>query len=369
MTGEKEKYFVMEEKIENIADEYRKKGYILGENCVIEPGTLIEGESVVIGNDVHIGKGCVIRSKEICIGDNCLIFDEVFIHTAKKIAIGERGKISRNCTFRGSELLFGKELWCNEGVDIGGGGCWQNTAILKVGNFVHIGKSAMINICRPVYIGNKTGIGIESMIFTHSAGNGQSVLDGYKHIEREVWIGNHVSLYTRAFVTPGTYIEDGVTVGAMSYVGGRLTKGLYVGIPAKLKKTFMESGREEKHQILCEMLLEIFDGKASVYSNETLLNKQYARAILINENFKNENAYEQIKKVYDEFIIVNENSEFQDDQICVFDIAREQIYGTQTTFSEEIRDCLRRNGILLDFGSYQPKKLDYNLLKMRGVER
>lgn len=314
----------------NIVEIYKQRGYQIGNNCVIEAGSVIEGKSVLIGDDVHIGRNCVIRGEEIIIGDNCLFYDDVFIHTVKHIQFGNRCKVSRQCTFRGNRMIFGNELWCNEFVDIGGGGCWSEKAFLEVGDFVHIGKSVMINVCCHVHIGDMTGIGIESMIFTHSAGNGQSILEGYKHIEENVWIGNHVSLFTRAFVAPGTVIEDGATIGAMAYVRGVAKKGLHLGIPAKLKKEYEEISDEEQNKILKDEILNAFGSKVEIHDKK--------------------------------LVVSGENR-------CVFDIEKGYINGTATELSEKLRDFLRRNGILLKFQNYTPYKLDYEELRKRGVER
>lgn len=346
----------------------------IGSHCVFEEGVVIDGNNIIIKDNVHIGKNCFIKGENIVIGENSLIYDQVLIATTKQLELGNRCKISRNCAFRCYSIYIGNDLWCNENVDIGGGGCWQESAELEIGDFVHIGKNAMINVCQPTHIGSRTGIGIESMIFTHSAGNGQSVLEGYSHIEKGVWIGDHVSLFTRAFITPGCKIDSGVIVGASAYASGYLEKGLYVGIPAKKKREIPVLGYENKVEIMQQMLIQHFEKSVSLYLDNALLNSQYRDCILLlteEDDKKNHRLIQSISKSHENAVVIsilplNKNSAAN---LTTIRLVENDISGITSILSESVRDLLRRNGILPDFIDYTPFPLNYDELKRKGIER
>lgn len=342
----------------------------IGEDTIIETGVEIVGKNIRIGKDVYIGNNSIIRGENINIGDNCIIFGNVMITVTKEFILGSRSKISKNCVFRCYKIKIGKELWCNENVDIGGGGCWQNSAMLEVGDFVHIGKGAMINVCKPVHIGSKTGIGIESMIFTHSAGNGQSVLEGYSHTEKTVWIGNHVSLFTRAFVTPGTIVEDGAMIGAMSYAVGTIKKGLNVGIPTVLKKEIFPLDSNNKIEMLINIMERALNGEADIISINQDLNKKNEKAIVVIHEYDDvKKMVSLIKNQYKEIIVVAIRCNTADNKNTVICVENETISGRTTELSEKLRDIFRREGIILDYSGYTPFKLDAFLLREKGIER
>lgn len=352
---------------------------IIGNNCTIEDSTEIIADEIIIGDDVHIGKKCKIKGKRVVINYNCLIYDDNHIVVLNTFEIGARGKISRGCVFRCNNITIGKELWCNEDVDIGGGGCWQESAELEIGDFVHIGKRAMLNVCKKVHIGSCSGIGIESMIFTHSAGNGQSVLLGYKHIEKEVWIGSHVSLFTRAFITPGCVINDGATIGANSFVVGEIKKGLYAGTPAIKKKDVSALTKEEALDYLIRTMENSFLDQANIYHNDIMIadisSNQYNNVdsiiVVDSENYFIDNNIDSFKSNKANTVIISfvnaKANELKD--ITVFDLFNETVSGKTSYLSERIRDVLRRDGIILNYVDYQPFKLHYDVFKERGIER
>lgn len=338
----------------------KARGWTIGKNTIIERGASLHAKKGIIGENVYIGKGTRIYADEIDIGDNCLFFSNVDIMVTNSFRIGNRGKISRNTTIRAHNVTIGIELWCNENVAIGGGGWQKKTAILSIGDSVHIGTKASINVCSPVEIGSFTGIGIEAMIFTHSSGNGQSILEGYKHIEKPVYIGNHVSLFTRCFVCPGSVIEDYVTVAAMSFISGETEeRGFYAGIPAKLKKKAFPLAEGKKlfalFKFLSEELIQYpdiqcqFDSEIiyvyqnTIHKDDTMDNKPCNVAIVLK-------------------LKPNLNAS------AVFVISENLLVGTASYLSELIRDKLRRLGIVFRYSSYTPFLLNYLKLIQSGIE-
>ena len=335
-----------------------------------------------IGKHVYIGKNVHIRSSHITIGDNCFLLDNISI-TAKSVNLGENvcifdqcsfyllgglslgshSKVSRNCFMRGTEIYAEHDLWCNENVDVGGGGCGGKDAILLIGPHTHIGKGVHINICQPVTIRGYCGIGMGCMIFTHSAGQGQSVFQGYSFIESPVVIGKNVSLYTNTIVTPGTTIEDGVTVGAFSMVRGKLEpEGFYAGIPALQKKAAVHVvDIEEEFLRLLPIstmqnnlpCLPLPNGGSALLINKTP--SEYLRDVDIP-------VFISIDKLYK-----NEFTTMCRTWICLAD---KTIHGEATTDSEFLRDVFRRHGTILDpLDGYHFFKLNPFSLRRSGIEQ
>lgn len=288
-----------------------------------------------------------------------MFYPNVDIYVNNTFRLGDRSKISRNVSMRAESVLIGKELWCNEYVEVGGGGWEKATAILEIGDHVLLGKGCSINVCAPVTIGSCTGIGIESMIFTHSSGNGQSVLDGYKHIEQPVIIGNHVSLFSRVIVAPGAEIADGVTVGAMAYLKGKTEQNkFYAGMPAKEKGT-IASSTDWQSILQVSLVRELREKTGNVVMAGFIITD----VVSCDDIAKHESNGCQVI-ICQKCVSVPNNT-----TIAVFDLGRNVVYGTASSFSENVRDALRRLGILFDYCNYAPPHLDYNTLYKRGVEK
>lgn len=354
----------------------RLKGYKIGNNVKISNKVKIKGSDVTIGDNVSISTNTKIYAKSIIIGNNSLFFENVQVFAMDAFYIGARCKISKNCILRAYNITIGNELWCNENLDIGGGGWRKHSAVIKIGDSVHIGKNVTINVCQSVTIGSYTGIGMETMIFTHSAGNGQSILCGYAQIEKEVHIGNHVSIFSRAFVLPGTFIEDGVILGAMALARKRLNKNsLYVGVPAVKKKEIVDLSIENKIKKIKEILeyeLVYFDKIHNLdYLNAIILMKEKAAILFIHSTNYNSilSTLEDLKQKKAEIVMIT----FSEDKFCAVDITvinltGNTISGITSDTSELLRDVFRRYGIILRYDGYIPYLIDINDLKKKHIE-
>ena len=355
---------------------YKLRGYSFGKNVYIGKGTQIEGHKVHIGNDVHIGKNVRIRANEINVGDNCLFFDNVDVMVNNKFVLGKRCKISRNTVFRANNVLVGEELWCNEGVEIGGGGWKKSTADLFLGSNVHLGKNVMINVCQNVTIGNRTGIGIETIILTHSSGHGQSVLLGYEHREKSVSIGNNVSVYSRAFITPGTEIKDGVVLGAMSYARGVLdAKCLYIGMPAKKTMMFFEMPIDVQYKKLKSLMEKELSlpfmtvGKTDIMLYQSVdEGRQYAVVLWSESDDIMLNADFQTLETVSICVVNVLGNNYEGNLSCEFDLKNLIMTGKTTFMSEKLRDIFRRYGLIFERRDYEPYLLDSNDFRKSGIE-
>lgn len=346
-------------------DELRQQGWDIGCDVVIEEGVVLKAEYGCIGSNSHIGKNVRIVAPKINIGKNCLFYTGVDVQVTSDLSIGDRGKISRNTRIRAYSINIGHDFWCNEQVEIGGGGWQKDTAILRVGNFVHLGKGASVNVCCPVTVGSYSGIGIGCQIFTHSSGNGQSILEGYKHTEAPVYIGNHVSLFTQDIVAPGTRLEDYVTVATMSFIcGSTEARGFYAGSPAVLKKKSVPLEMADWYTTLRSALNEEIGEDLVLKSDECTDLKRTV--------FYYDGTEMNIPSLQDdsfELIVISSAGCPDIASAVVFDINNMLVSGKKTERSERVRNALRRNGILFEFSKdYEPDLLSYSNLVENGIE-
>jgi acetyltransferase-like isoleucine patch superfamily enzyme len=346
---------------------FRSKGYHIGRNVHFGRNVTLAGEQVFIGDDCYFDDGVTITSPVIKIGRNSIFFSDIDIFALRSFKIGPRCKISRNCVLKANRIEVGHDLWCNEYVEIGGGGWQSPTANITIGDFTHIGKNAHLNVCKAIDIDGYCGIGMDCMLFTHSSGNGQSVLAGYSSVEAGIHVGLNVSLYSRVIVAPGTTIEDGVTVAAGSYVRGVLERdGFYAGSPAKLKSKVVHPSAEEKYRIMKHILVPLEE-----FSDGYTCRQKDTWVIVVKELSAAARSYIHNADIPSDHIFC---------VVCLEDEAQIDFYGTYINLgantisgqtgdgTEQIRDALRREGIILDFHNYTPKKLDATSLKEKRIE-
>jgi len=325
----------------------RSRGYKIGKTVYIGRNVRIESSDVTIGNDVFILDNVVIKSPKVVIGSNTCIFRNVYIHALESFRTGMRGKISRNCSFKANRIRIDRDFWCNENAEIGGGGWKMPEANIDIGPFMHVGKDVHLNVCKPILLEGFSGIGMGCMLFTHGAGQGQSVMDGYTAVEAPIRVGKHVSLFTRVICDPGCVIEDGVLVGTGAYARGHLEKnGFYAGIPAKKKRVVVEDPPKKE-----DILKEYFGFEAG---GEGVLTKKSGEAVLW---------FDREQECIE---IFTENKKTWTSRI---DLKQNTIFGKATVESEAFRDSMRRKGVILKpVGGYEFSKLNAFSLIEAGIE-
>lgn len=125
---------------------------------------------------------------------------------------------------------------------------------------MRIFQTCFLNPSRPLRIGDDTGLGGRSSIFTH--GSWQSILDGYPVAFEPVTIGKNVWLPWHVFILPGVELGDNATIGAGSVVNRSIPAGaLAAGVPAKVLKSPEEWPRpieEEDRWRLARAIVEQF---------------------------------------------------------------------------------------------------------------
>jgi acetyltransferase-like isoleucine patch superfamily enzyme len=189
---------------------YRRRGYSIAENVQLAPGVVIDADEVEIGPGVSIGFGTVIRGR--------------------RVRIGRRVTIGSFCFFEGRDMQIGDDTVVREQVFVGGP--LFPDSELQIGKRVRIFQSCFLNPSRPLSIGDDTGVGGRSSIFTH--GSWQSAFEGYPVAFEPVTIGRGVWLPWHVFILPGVTIGDHATIGAGSVVNRSVPAGaLAAGVPAK----------------------------------------------------------------------------------------------------------------------------------------
>jgi acetyltransferase-like isoleucine patch superfamily enzyme len=190
---------------------YQRRGYRIAGDVEFAPGVVIDGEDVEIGAGASFGLGAVIRGKNI--------------------SIGRRVHIGSFCVFEGRDISIGDDSVVREQVYVGGP--LLPDSLLEIGKRVKIFQTCFLNPSRPLRIGDDTGLGGRSSVFTH--GSWQSQLDGYPVAFEPVTIGRNVWLPWHVFILPGVEIGDNATIGAGSIVNRSIPAGaLAAGVPAKV---------------------------------------------------------------------------------------------------------------------------------------
>ena len=196
---------------------YRRRGYRIGSDVELAPGVVIDADEVEIGSGARIGFGTVIRGR--------------------RVRIGRRVTIGSVCFVEGRDVEIGDDTTVREQVYVGGPLLPDSS--LVIGRRVRIFQMCFLNPSRPLTIGDDTGVGGRSSIFTH--GSWQSAFDGYPVAFDPVKIGKNVWLPWHVFILPGVEIGDGATIGAGSVVNRSIPAGvLAAGIPAKVLREASE---------------------------------------------------------------------------------------------------------------------------------
>jgi len=152
-------------------------------------------------------------------GQNVLISRKTSIYGAEKIVIGNNVRIDDFC------ILSGK---------------------MTIGNYIHIGAySGFFAGCTGITIGDFSTISSKVSLYALSDDySGESMTspmipDKFRNVtEKEIIIGRQVIIGTGTSILPGVEIAEGCSIGAMSLVNKSTEPwGIYVGIPAKWKKS------------------------------------------------------------------------------------------------------------------------------------
>ena len=189
-------------------------GYKVGRGVKFGPGSVVSGSDVELGDFVEIGALAVVQGRTIRMGAHSSIGTMSYV-SCRVIEMGEDARIREQVYVGGPQLPESR-------FSLG-----ARTIVLQMAN---------INPTKPVIIGDDTGIGGHTLIFTHGAW--LNAMDGYPADYKPVTIGKGVWFPWRVFVMPGSTVGDGCVIGANSLVSGDIPAGsLAVGTPAKVIKS------------------------------------------------------------------------------------------------------------------------------------
>lgn len=262
-----------------------------------------------------------ITAKEIVIGNNCQIAEDVTINVRGTFKIGDCSIIKSGTTIQCEEFIAGEYLYMSKSVEVGRGGFTNKEAIVHIGQHVGIFENTLINPNSPVTIGDEVGIGTEVMIWTHGAW--LDITQGFPSDFGPVSIGNNVWLPARTIMLPNTSIGDNCVIG----IGSTVTK--------HIPSNSMAAGTP------CRVIKEN-------YYPRPLNNEALENLITPMISYWKQNVEE--RKGISDFSInyLKEDKIIQllwENKTTYFDIINKIIQGDNHTLSEDLRDYLRRKGI------------------------
>lgn len=183
-----------------------KKKHQFGFNVLIFGGVSV-GENVTIGSNCIISYNATIENG-VTIGDNCVI--------GENCIVGKGTEIKSFVELR-KDTVIGEECKIDSYVKSSG----QN----KIGNNVTLRFN--VTIAREVTV--KDGAFLAPNVMTEYSDHQHRPKGG-------TVIGEKAFIGTGAVISQGVQIEAETVVGALSYVKDNLTRGIYTGTPAKLKR-------------------------------------------------------------------------------------------------------------------------------------
>ena len=262
-----------------------------------------------------------ITAKEIVIGNNCQIAEDVTINVRGTFKIGDCSIIKSGTTIQCEEFIAGEYLYMSKSVEVGRGGFTNKEAIVHIGQHVGIFENTLINPNSPVTIGDEVGIGTEVMIWTHGAW--LDVTQGFPSDFGPVSIGNNVWLPARTIMLPNTSIGDNCVIGIGSIVTKHIpSNSMAAGTPCRvLRENYYPRplDKDELENVIIPIL--------SYWKQSTKERKGIHNIIVyyVKEEMKIQLEWEN-KTTY-------------------FDVISKKITGDNHPLSEDLRDYLRRKGI------------------------
>jgi dTDP-4-amino-4,6-dideoxy-D-glucose acyltransferase len=175
-------------------------------------------------------------------------------------SVGENVRISTTAKFYRPECInVGSNSRIDDFVTLTAG----TEGLIDIGEYVHIAAYCMVEAPQSVVFSDFSGLAARVTVYGATDDyrgyfmTNPCVPMKYRHIrQKPIYIGEHVVVGANSVILPGAYLDEGVSVDAMSVVMGRLEPfGMYAGVPAKrvrdrsrkfleLKKEFLESQAE-----------------------------------------------------------------------------------------------------------------------------
>jgi len=151
------------------------------------------------------------------VGDNVQISDKVSIYGSSRISIGNNVRIDDFCVLSAG---------------VGGISIGQHVHVAVYSSLIGAGQIVLSNFCN---ISSRVAIYSSSDDYSGESMTNPTVpsdFTGVKHAD--VFLGEHVIVGSGSVILPGTRLEKGVAVGALSLVNRNCAEfGIYAGNPAK----------------------------------------------------------------------------------------------------------------------------------------
>ena len=147
---------------------------------------------------------------------------------AQKVSLGSRCRVDRPCCLQiGWRTIAESDVYIK---------IVDDNAVLKIGEYVFIGKGTEFDVMETLTIGDHAVIAPNCFITDHNHGISPELrIDRQPCIPKRVTIGEDVWLGAGVTILPGVTIGDGAVVGANAVVTGDVPPmGIVAGIPAKL---------------------------------------------------------------------------------------------------------------------------------------
>lgn len=185
-----------------------------------------------ISPTAEIAEGVVIEADEVWIADHVKLHPGTVLR-GESIRIDRRAELGPDVRVDCREVVIGEETMLRHRVTAAG--LQTPESRLELGRRVRVFQDTFLNPSMPLTVGDESGLGGRSLIFTHAAW--QSILEGYPVEFAPIAIGRNVWLPWQVFVLPGVEIGDDVTVAAGSVVSRSIPGGsLAAGYPARVLK-------------------------------------------------------------------------------------------------------------------------------------
>ena len=167
------------------------------------------------------------------VGQNVLISDKATIYNPSNITIGDNVRIDDFCVLSAGE----GGIQIGSFIHIAVYSCLIGKGLIKLSDFCNISSRVSIYSSNDDYSGSFMTNPMVDSKFTN-----------VNH--EDVYIGKHVIVGSGCVLLPGSELEDGCGIGALSLVSGQIPKlEIYAGTPAKFIKKRKENIFELEKQI------------------------------------------------------------------------------------------------------------------------
>lgn len=202
-----------------------------------------------------------VASGKFHCGAGCEIGDDVTVDVAEEVVLGDRCVVAPGTYFGGRRVTVGDDFygydWSHQGraLDVGRGRRDDEDAVFTVGARCTLHDNR-IDLARAVTLGDDVGLSPEVVVYTHGYWLGP--LDGHPCRYEPVTVGDQSLVGFRSALLAGARVGSRCVVGAGSVVPAGVYKSgcVYAGNPAQLLKQCEYPGLPVRAKMLDRMMEE-----------------------------------------------------------------------------------------------------------------